>query len=90
MERLNLNQHYLDWITNIIGNIHGGTGIRKHYVIESIRHGIAKVNVATAIRQPYERKVEESVAAGQEAVYQAMLTVIRKDLEIENSIELLM
>jgi fructose-bisphosphate aldolase, class II len=70
--------------------LHGGTGIRKHYVIESIRHGIAKVNVATAIRQPYERKAEESVAAGQEAVYQAMLTVIRKDLEIENSIELLM
>ena len=69
--------------------LHGGTGISKEYILESIRHGIAKVNVATAIRQPYERKIQESVAAGQEAVYQAMLNVIRKDLEIENSAELL-
>jgi fructose-bisphosphate aldolase class II len=76
--------------TNIPLVLHGGTGISKEYIIESIQYGIAKVNVATAIRQPYEEKVQESIAAGQEAVYQAMLTVIREDLEIENSTELLM
>lgn len=69
--------------------LHGGTGIGREYILTSIRHGIAKVNVATAIRQPYERSVRESVAAGQEAVYRAMLVVIREDLEIENSAELL-
>ncbi|MFC1671860.1 class II fructose-bisphosphate aldolase, partial [Planctomycetota bacterium] len=62
--------------------LHGGTGISKGYILESIRHGIAKVNVATAIRQPYERE-------GLEAVYPAMCTVIREDLEIEHSAELL-
>jgi len=65
--------------------LHGGTGISKEHVLQAIRHGIAKVNVATAIRQPYERAVRESVAAGQEAVYHAMLTVIRDDLEIGDS-----
>jgi fructose-bisphosphate aldolase class II len=65
--------------------LHGGTGISKEYVLKSIQHGIAKVNVATAIRQPYEEAVRESVAAGQEAVYRAMLAIIRDDLEIGNS-----
>ena len=65
--------------------LHGGTGISKEYVLKSIRHGIAKVNVATAIRQPYEKAAQESVAAGQEAVYRAMLAVIREDLEIGDS-----
>jgi len=65
--------------------LHGGTGIRKEYIIESFRHGIAKVNVATAIRQPYEKAVQESLAAGQEAVYRATLATILEDLEIGNS-----
>ena len=65
--------------------LHGGTGISKDYILKSIQHGIAKVNVATAIRQPYEKAVQESLAAGQEAVYRAMLAIIRDDLEIENS-----
>ncbi len=65
--------------------LHGGTGIRKEYIIKAIQHGIAKINVATAIRQPYEKAVKESVAAGQEAVYRAMLAVIHEDLEIGNS-----
>jgi ketose-bisphosphate aldolase len=65
--------------------LHGGTGISKDYIIKSIQHGIAKVNVATAIRQPYEKAVRESLAAGQEAVYRAMLAIIREDLEIGGS-----
>ncbi len=65
--------------------LHGGTGIRKEYIIQAIQHGIGKINVATAIRQPYEKAVGESVAAGQEAVYRAMLAVINEDLEIGNS-----
>ena len=65
--------------------LHGGTGIRKEYILDSIKHGIAKINVATAIRQPYEQALGQGVAAAQDAVYRAMLTVIRDDLEIENS-----
>jgi ketose-bisphosphate aldolase len=84
--RLDINR--LDEIRQAVGIplvLHGGTGISKEYIIKSIQHGIAKVNVATAIRQPYEKAVQESVAAGQEAVYRAMLAIIREDLEIGNS-----
>ena len=84
--RLDINR--LDEIREAVGIplvLHGGTGIRKEYIIKSVQHGIAKVNVATAIRQPYEKAVQESLAAGQEAVYRAMLAIIREDLEIDNS-----
>jgi len=84
--RLDINR--LDEIREAVGIplvLHGGTGIHKEYIIKSIQHGIAKVNVATAIRQPYEKAVQESLAAGQEAVYRAMLAIIREDLEIANS-----
>ena len=65
--------------------LHGGTGIRKKFILDSIRHGIAKINVATAIRQPYERHLAKGVIAAQDAVYAAMLTVIRDELEVQNS-----
>ena len=84
--RLDINR--LDEIREAVGIplvLHGGTGISKEYIIKSIQHGIAKVNVATAIRQPYEKAVQESLAAGQEAVYRAMLAIILEDLEIGNS-----
>jgi len=32
-------------------------GIKKEYILKSIKHGIAKINIATAIRQPYEVKM---------------------------------
>jgi ketose-bisphosphate aldolase len=67
--------------------LHGGTGIQKPYIMDAIRHGIAKINIATAIRQPYEAAVGESVAHGQKAVYQTMLKIIRDELEIEGSAE---
>lgn len=65
--------------------LHGGTGIRKEYVMEGVRNGIAKINIATAIRQPYERAVKDGVEKGRDAVYRAMLNVIRDDLEIEGT-----
>jgi ketose-bisphosphate aldolase len=69
--------------------LHGGTGIRKEYIMQSVRHGIAKINVATAIRQPYERLLEKGVPSAQAAVYDAMLTVIQDDLEVQNSVNIL-
>lgn len=69
--------------------LHGGSGIRKEYILDAVRNGIAKINVGTAIRQPYERMMEQGIPAAQEAVYNAMLTVIREDLEVQNSAETL-
>lgn len=65
--------------------LHGGTGIRKEYVMQSIRHGIAKINVATAIRQPYEAAAGRSREAAADAVYEATRRVIREDLEAEGT-----
>ncbi|TAN36078.1 MAG: class II fructose-bisphosphate aldolase [Verrucomicrobia bacterium] len=87
-----LNIEHLAKINRVAGVplvLHGGTGIRKECILDSIKHGIAKINVATAIRQPYEQALGQGVAAAQDAVYRAMLTVIREDLEIENSVNVL-
>ncbi|NQU44846.1 class II fructose-bisphosphate aldolase [bacterium] len=81
--RLSIEQ--LDRIRRRIGIplvLHGGTGIQKSYILESIRHGIAKINVATAIRQPYERALRESPDKARGAVYQATVSVIRDELEV--------
>lgn len=87
-----LNIEHLDRIHQITGIplvLHGGTGIRKEYIMDSIQHGIAKINVATAIRQPYEQTVGQGIPAAQDAVYDAMLTVIREDLETQDSASIL-
>jgi len=87
-----LNIEHLDRIHKITGIplvLHGGTGIRKEYIMDSIQHGIAKINVATAIRQPYEQTIEQGIPAAQDAVYDAMLTVIRDDLDTQDSAKIL-
>ena len=65
--------------------LHGGTGIPKSYVLDAVRHGVAKINVATAIRQPYERALAVSPAAARAAVYDEMVAVVRDELELEGS-----
>ncbi len=69
--------------------LHGGTGIRKEYILESIRHGVAKINVATAIRQPYEALLPESLDKAREAVYDRTVRVIREDLELEGTADII-
>jgi len=65
--------------------LHGGTGIKREYILDGIKHGIAKVNVATAIRQPYENTLKHGTEAAQKAVYETMLELIKTELQIENS-----
>ncbi|TSA34962.1 MAG: class II fructose-bisphosphate aldolase [Porphyromonadaceae bacterium] len=65
--------------------LHGGTGIAKEYLMQSFKKGIAKINIATAIRQPYERLMNDSAKAAQEAVYNEMLDIINNQLEIAGS-----
>jgi ketose-bisphosphate aldolase len=65
--------------------LHGGTGIRKEYIQEGIANGIAKINVATAIRQPYEREKDRGIRKAQQAVYDAMRALLRDELEIEGN-----
>ena len=64
--------------------LHGGSGIQQDNLLESMKHGIAKVNVATEIRQAYEVALKEtnSVLHAQQAVYERTCWVIKDFLKI--------
>lgn len=63
--------------------LHGGSGIKKECLIDAFRNGIAKINVATAIRQPYEQRLDQGVGKARQAVYETMLRLIKDELETE-------
>jgi ketose-bisphosphate aldolase len=65
--------------------LHGGTGISKEYLMQSFQHGISKINIATAIRQPYEKLMNQSISAAQNAVYDEMIDIINNQIEIAGS-----
>jgi fructose/tagatose bisphosphate aldolase len=58
--------------------LHGGTGIRLSDLNGAVENGIAKINIATAIRQPYERCLREgeSPGAARDAVVRAVCECI--------------
>lgn len=71
--RLNLDQ--LDKLRQATGVplvLHGGSGVKREYLLAAIKRGIAKVNIGTEIRQAYESALRESgrVTAAQDAVYE--------------------
>jgi len=51
--------------------LHGGSGIPREYVLASFQKGIAKINIATEIRQAYESALQSTgkVSSAQDAVY---------------------
>jgi ketose-bisphosphate aldolase len=84
--RLNLER--LECIYREVGIplvLHGGTGIKKEYIRQAVRLGIAKINIATAIRQPYEAALKESPAAARKAVFDATVQVLTEDLELKGT-----
>lgn len=64
--------------------LHGGTGIRKEYLLAAVKQGIAKVNVGTEIRQPYEAALKETgdVCKAQDAVYRRTAWYLESYVEI--------
>ena len=87
-----LNIAHLDKVREAAGIplvLHGGTGIPREYILDGIRHGIAKINIATATRQPYEARRGQSVEKAQAAVYQTVRGIIRTELNVEGSAEVL-
>jgi fructose/tagatose bisphosphate aldolase len=60
--------------------LHGGSGIPQELVLASFKNGITKINIATAIRQPYEATLRETgeEAAAQDAVYTKTSWLIRE------------
>jgi fructose-bisphosphate aldolase, class II len=64
--------------------LHGGTGIKPDNVLEGMRRGIAKINIGTAIRSPYEKSRAAGKTAAYDAVYAATLEEIDK-MELRGS-----
>jgi ketose-bisphosphate aldolase len=67
--------------------LHGGTGIAQSYVDEAIANGMVKINVATDIRQPYERVLAAggSIEDAQAAVVERMGELICNIYHIKGS-----
>lgn len=83
--RLNLERlEQLNRAAGIPLVLHGGSGIRQDNLLAAMKHGIAKINVATEIRQAYEAALKESgsVARAQQAVYERTRWVIADFLQI--------
>ena len=64
--------------------LHGGSGIALSYLHESFRHGIAKLNIGTDIRQVYEANLSESVEHAQDAVRKRVVEIV-DELRIADS-----
>lgn len=67
--------------------LHGGSGIKREYVLEGIKAGICKVNVGTELRQTYEQALrdEGNEAAAQDAVYRRTSQLITEFFGIGGS-----
>jgi ketose-bisphosphate aldolase len=90
-----LNLKHLDQLHQATGIplvLHGGSGIKQEYLLGAIKHGIAKVNIGTEIRQPYESTLRTtgSVTAAQDAVYERTTWVIRDYFGIAGTAKRLM
>jgi len=69
--RLNLERlELLNQAVEVPLVLHGGSGIKQDNILASMKHGIAKINVATEIRQAYEAALREtgSVMQAKQAV----------------------
>jgi ketose-bisphosphate aldolase len=78
--RLNLGHlEELRHATGIPLVLHGGSGVKREYLLAAVKRGIAKVNVGTETRQTYELALTESgrVAAAQDAVYERTRWLLR-------------
>jgi len=72
--------------------LHGGSGIKQDYILQAMANGIAKINVATEIRQPYEFALEEKpgdIAYARDKVYDRTRWVLREFLRVSNNHDLL-
>jgi fructose-bisphosphate aldolase class II len=83
--RLNLERlESLNRATGIPLVLHGGSGIRRDNLLASMKRGIAKINVATEIRQPYEAVLREggTISKALDVVYERTMWVLQEFLAI--------
>ena len=72
--------------------LHGGSGIRQEYILDAVKNGIVKINVATEIRQPYEISLKEKpgdIITAQQKVYERTRWVIREFLQVSGNAQMI-
>ena len=71
--------------------LHGGSGIPKEFIQAGIANGIAKINIGTDVRQPYNEAIRagKSAEEGLEAVYARTCDILKNVLGVENSKEII-
>lgn len=83
-----LNLDHLEKLHQATGGIplvlHGGSGVKREYLLPAIKKGIAKVNVGTEIRQAYESALRNSadLATAQKTVYERTGWLIQDYFEV--------
>lgn len=65
--------------------LHGGSGIERECVLAGIRAGIAKINIGTNVRQPYEAALADGVEAAQQVVYETVVQLLTQELQVAGS-----
>lgn len=70
--------------------LHGGSGIEPEYIHRAIKAGVCKINIATTIRQVYEKDMETSQVKACQNVYDASCELIKEELKIENSADVIL
>jgi len=72
--------------------LHGGSGIRREYILAAIEAGVAKINVGTEIRQVYEFALADkpgNIAYAQDKVYLRVRQIIKEFLGVNGSRKIL-
>ena len=90
--RLNIEHlQKLKEVTNIPLVLHGGSGIRREYLLEAIKKGLTKINIGTDIRQAYEKTLRETndIEKAQDAISARMEYLIVEYFGIKGSRSLL-
>ena len=62
--------------------LHGGSGIKREYILEAISNGITKINICNVVRQAHILNVEESAEKARQAVYDQVCKIINEELQI--------
>ena len=67
--------------------LHGGSGIEKQCILDGIANGIAKINIGTDLRQPYEKAIKEgkSIEDVRAIIYRRVCDILENVLEIQDS-----
>lgn len=69
--------------------LHGGSGIRRESLREAFAHGIAKINIGTAVRHSYEEGLAHSPGKAAENVRRTTLALLTDDLSVAGSADVL-